>query len=334
MNDNGKTKEQLVHELTELRLQNAALKKSMIGSISAELVTGEALQYAESILETVREPLLVLDADLKIISANSNFYSTFKVTPAETIGSFIYDLGNRQWNIPKLRDLLENILPEKTTFDDYEVEHNFTTIGRRVMLLNARQIKRVLGKEKIILLAIEDITESKRLEDELMESEERFRRLFETANDAIVLLEKGEGKITHSNPAAEKMLGYTKKESIGHSLQEIGILLDMDDFQTTMQELNRIGILNYDDVPVKTKSGNHIYTDIYIVDRSKLVQCNIRDITEGKEAENELHRQLEELQRWYAVTVDREERNLELKMEVNALLKEAGRPARYGGERG
>lgn len=332
MKDNEKTKEQLVQELTELRLQNEALKKSITGSISAEIITEEALLYAESIVETVREPLLVLDADLKIISANSNFYRTFKVTPNETIGSFIYDLGNRQWNIPKLRDLLETILPEKTTFENYEVEHDFTTIGKRIMLLNARQIKRALGKEKIILLAIEDITERKRLETVLMESEERFRRLFETADDAIVLLEKKEGKITNINPAVEKMLGYTEKDSIGHSLQDIGVLPGMNDFQSTLQELNRMGIINYDDVPVKTKSGDHIYTDIYIVDRAKLVQCNIRDITAGKKADNELHRQLEELQRWYAVTVDREERNLELKREVNDLLKEAGRPAKYGGE--
>jgi len=87
---------------------------------------------------------------------------SFRVKPEETVGQLIYDLGNKQWDIPKLRELLETILPQKTTFDNYEVEHDFAGIGRRIMLLNARQIHRVLGKKRIILLAIEDITERRR----------------------------------------------------------------------------------------------------------------------------------------------------------------------------
>ena len=98
----------------------------------------EVIRYAESIVETVREPLLILDADLKIISANRNFYTTFKVTPRDTIGNFIYDLGNKQWDIPKLRELLENILPKKEEFHDIEVAHTFKDIGHKIMLLNAR----------------------------------------------------------------------------------------------------------------------------------------------------------------------------------------------------
>jgi PAS domain-containing protein len=156
MKEDNKTKKQVVHELSELRSQYAKLEKSITGSKTSELAAQEATRYAESIVETVRGPLLVLDANLKIISANRNFYRTFEVTLGETIGSFIYDLGNKQWDIPKLRELLENILPQKVSFDNYEVEHEFTTIGKRIMLLNARQIKRVWGKERIILLAIED----------------------------------------------------------------------------------------------------------------------------------------------------------------------------------
>ena len=208
----------------------------------------------------------------------------------ETVGQLIYDLGNKQWDIPKLRDLLETILPQKTTFDDYEVEHDFATIGRRIMLLNARQIKRGMGKERIILLAIEDITERRRLEDLLTESEERYRRLFETANDGIVLLEKREGNITHANPAAEKMLGYSKEEYIGKKLQDIGVSIDMSDFPAIMQSLNRCGIINYNNVLVKTRSGQDIYTDIYMVDRAKLAQCNIRDVTERKQKEEDIQR--------------------------------------------
>jgi PAS domain S-box-containing protein len=283
-----------IEDITERReIENGlerARKKLEVTKISED----EAREYAESIINTVREPLIALDQDLRVVTASRSFYGVFKVKPEETLGQLIYDLGNKQWNIPKLRELLENILPEKTTFENYEVEHDFANIGRRIMLLNARQIKRVLGKERIILLAIEDITEHKRLESLLTESEERFRRLFETASDGIVLLEKREGKITHANPATEKMLGYAKKESVGNKLQDIGVLLDMGDFQTLMQNLNKSGIINYNDVPVKTKSGQHIYTDIYLVDRARLVQCNIRDITNRKQAEEGIHASLRE----------------------------------------
>ncbi|GAB6269506.1 MAG: hypothetical protein STSR0002_22480 [Smithella sp.] len=98
------------------------------------------------------------------------------------------------------------------------------------MLLNARQIERASGKERMILLAIEDITERKRLENILTDSEELYKGVFKTASDGIVLLEKREGKITHTNPAAEKMLGYSTKDSIGNKLSDIGIMINMDDF--------------------------------------------------------------------------------------------------------
>jgi PAS domain S-box-containing protein len=189
-----------------------------------------SLEYAESIINTIHEPLIVLNQDLRVVTASRSFYEFFKVNPKETLGQLIYDLGNKQWDIFKLRELLENILPQKTTFDNYEVEHEFATIGRRVMLLNARQIERASGKERMILLAIEDITERKRLENILTDSEELYKGVFKTASDGIVLLEKREGKITHTNPAAEKMLGYSTKDSIGNKLSDIGIMINMDDF--------------------------------------------------------------------------------------------------------
>jgi PAS domain S-box-containing protein len=294
---NDQKSKQLVHELTKLHSKNTTLKKSTTGKVSVKLAAEEARRYAESIVEAIREPLLVLDGGLKIVSANRNFYRTFKVTPDETLGTFLYDLGNKQWDIPKLRELLEEVLPEKEAFDGFKVEHHFESIGYKVMLLNARQIHRKDIGTKMILLAIEDITERNRLEGLLIDSELQYRRLFETASDGIVLLEKGEGKITPANPAAEKLLGHTEKESLGNKLQDIGVSLDLDDFQTTMQNLNKTGIINYRNVKVETKSGKHIDTEIYLVDRAKLVQCNIRDITERKLAKKAL-RESEAKYRW------------------------------------
>lgn len=133
------------------------------------MVPARTDQIFEGIVETIREPLLVLDRDLRIVTASRSFYEFFKVKPEETLGQFIYDLGDKQWDISKLRELLETILPQQTAFDNYEVEHDFVTIGRRTLLLNARQIEREVGKEKIILLAIEDITERKKYEEKIQQ---------------------------------------------------------------------------------------------------------------------------------------------------------------------
>jgi len=314
MKDDEKTREQLLIEMTELRSQNAALEKLKAVSKSAELLTQEAIRYAESIVETIRHSLLILDSDLKIISANRNFYTAFKVSPGETIGKFIYELGNKQWDIPKLRDLLETILPKKEAFNDFEVDHVFQYIGHKVMLLNARQVYRQDINSKTILLAIEDITEHKRLENILAESEYVFRRTYETANDAIFLLEKSEGKIAHANPATEKMLGYTEKENIGNKLQDVGVLLDKFDIKTILQTLDKSGIIHYHDVPLKTKSGVHKYADIYLVNKATLLQLNIRDITESKLSKDHI----QEVNRTF---VGRELKMAELKERIAELEK-------------
>lgn len=109
---------------------------------------------------------MVLDADLKVLSANRSFYTVFNVKPKETVRNYIYDLGNRQWDIHGLRILFENILPENTSFDNFEVEHSFQSIVYRVMMLNARRIRREELGKSMILLAIEDITGLRKLERE------------------------------------------------------------------------------------------------------------------------------------------------------------------------
>ena len=134
----------------------------------------DARNYAESIVETVRRPLVVLDSDLKILTANQSYYCTFKVTPEETIGNSIYDLGNRQWDLPKLRVLFAKVLHHDTVFNSYEVEHDFAGIGRRIILLNVREIFREQIGSHIILLAMEDITERRQLEEDLQNAHDKL----------------------------------------------------------------------------------------------------------------------------------------------------------------
>jgi len=151
-------------DVTERKAIEEGLEKTRKEVEIVRKTTDEAIEFAESIINTVREPLISLDQDLRVVAVSRSFYEVFKVKPEETVGQLIYDLGNKQWDIPKLRELLETILPQKATFDNYEVEHDFAGIGRRIMLLNARQIQRASGKERIILLAIEDITGRKEIE--------------------------------------------------------------------------------------------------------------------------------------------------------------------------
>ncbi|MBD2677440.1 MULTISPECIES: chemotaxis protein CheB [Nostoc] len=140
--------------------------------------------YAQAIVETVRESLVVLNAELRVVSANLSFYDTFQVIPAQTENRLIFEIGNGQWNIPQLRSLLEEILTNKSQIQDFEVEHNFELIGQKTMRLNGRKMPEIDGTQ-LILLAIEDITQFKQWEAErahLLTEEQLARTAAETAN--------------------------------------------------------------------------------------------------------------------------------------------------------
>ena len=125
---------------------------------SEEAATELALAYFQSIVETVREPLLVLDEDLRVVSANRSFYRVFQTAGRQTEGSLVYELGTGQWDLPKLRELLESILPRDSRFEDYEVEVEIPKLGKRTFMLNARQLKQPKGVGDLILLALESVS--------------------------------------------------------------------------------------------------------------------------------------------------------------------------------
>lgn len=149
--------------------------------VRAEEALREAKNYAEVIIETLPEPLLILTPELLVKSANDVFYKYFQVLPDETVGRKIYDLGNGQWNIAALRTLLEDILPNNNVFDGYLVEHEFENLGRRVMLLNGRRLDHL----QLILLGIADLTERQETLAALSESEEQFRQLNAVLDDRV-----------------------------------------------------------------------------------------------------------------------------------------------------
>jgi Histidine kinase/PAS fold len=148
----------------------------------------DACALAQAIIDTVREPVLVFDKDLRVIAASRSFYSFFQVTPENTQGRLLSELGDGQWNIPRLRLLLEKIVPEHRVMEDYEVEHEFPLVGRRTMNLNARQVFYEGGAETTILLGIEDITKQRALE----------RGMDQLVKDKEILLEEMQHRVANS----------------------------------------------------------------------------------------------------------------------------------------
>ena len=165
--------------------KNEELRELLCQLTEKNIRLKDAKEYAEGIVENEHEPLLVLSSDLKILTANHSFYDTFKVTPENTIGNFIYDLGNRQWNIPKLRILLDEILPLQTVISGYEVEYDFPGIGHKIILLNARLIIRDKTGSNIILLSMDDITARKQIEAELSENQKQLRSFIDQLENRV-----------------------------------------------------------------------------------------------------------------------------------------------------
>jgi len=175
-----------------------------------EPVVEDIQNYALDIVDTVREPLLILDATLRVRYANRAFYQTFHVSAKETENHLIYELGNGQWDIPDLRTLLEDVVPKSSVFNDFELEHAFPVIGRRVMLLNARKLQAGHHGE-LLVLAMEDVTPRRRAEDALLKAGALQSAIFNSANFSSIATDE-KGVIQIFNVGAERMLGYTAAE--------------------------------------------------------------------------------------------------------------------------
>ena len=231
------SKEELQSTNEELTVVN----QEMV-SLNEQIIV--ARDYAEAIVANIREPLVVLDKDLRIKLANDTFYKTFRVDERETEGILIYELGNKQWNIPGLRILLEQILPDQSTFADFELTHTFSVIGERTMLLNGREILNESSAEKLILLSIEDITERKQYERKERELLSRFQNLVLQASVGIAFFQ-GEGLIADvTNSFFLQMVGKQEAEFLGKSLSE-SMPETKELFEPIMQAVLKTGVPYY-----------------------------------------------------------------------------------------
>ena len=247
----------------------------------------EARDYAQGIVETV-PPLLILDEGLHVLTANDSFYKHFGVTQAHTENVLIYELEKGQWNIPRLRRLLEGILPRNSFFEDFEVTHDFGSRGKRTLLLSGRRLENTHR----ILLSIDDITERLRLEESVRRSELRYRRLFETAQDGILMLDPKTRKITAANPFMVDFLGYALEELIGKELWEIGLFKDETASREAFRRLKENGSIRYEDMAPEAQTGRRreveFISNLYLENNEEVIQCNIRDMTERKRTEEAL----------------------------------------------
>ncbi|HYW13042.1 MAG TPA: response regulator [Longimicrobium sp.] len=249
--------------------------------------------YAQDIVETVREPLLILDTALRVQSANRAFYQTFRVSAEETENRLIYELGNGQWDIPALRTLLEDIIPASSVFNDFELEHDFPVIGRRTMLLNARQL-RGGGHAELLVLAMEDVTERRRAEAELKAIETYAQEIVDTVREPLLILDP-DLRVHSANRAFYQAFRVTCEETEEHLIYELGngqwnipalrTLLDdvmrtrsvFDDFELehTFPSIGRRTMLLN---ARKLRAGSH----------AELLVLAMEDVTERRRAEADL----------------------------------------------
>jgi PAS domain S-box-containing protein len=230
-----------VSEQKELEQKLLIQQKSMEMQIAERTKTlHESEAFLSSIISTVRESLLVLDPEFKVVSANAHFLKSFKVTMEETTGKLLYELGNHQWDIPKLKDLLTKILPSSNPVEDFEVEHDFPYIGKKLMLLNAYRVELEGQYKDQILLAIEDITDRREIErrkdDFLSIASHELRTPLTTIKGYVQALER-----MVPEDSSEKFKAILQKASIHvNKLNNlIAELLDVSRIQTGNIELHK-----------------------------------------------------------------------------------------------
>jgi len=249
--------------------------------------------FSQDIVNTVREPLLMLDTTLRVHSANSAFYQTFHVTREETEKRLIYELGNGQWDIPALRTLLEDVVPKSSVFNDFELVHTFPVIGRRVMLLNARKLK-AGNHGELLVLAMEDVTERRRSEADMLAVETYAQNIVDTVREPLLILDTSL-RVRSANRAFYQTFQVSNTETEYHLIYELGNgQWDIPDLRRLLEDVvpkstvfndfelvhtfpvigRRVMLLN----ARRLQAGNH----------GELLVLAMEDVTERRRAEEEV----------------------------------------------
>ena len=269
------------------RVEGAVLQLHDIDQLkTSEQVAQQARNYSEAIFETVREPLVVLDSKLQVETANQSFFETFGLTSGETLGRSIFELHGRQWDSPRVHRLLDEIASSRTVhFHDLELEHHVDPNGLRTFHLNARLVRNDRGAGQI-LLALEDVTDWKRA------AEARYRRLFETAKDGILIIDAESGDITDANTYLIDLFGSSRQELVGQQFWNAGPLSAIPEGREIFKRLRTEEMVRLPEISVQAGNGQLVDIEaignMYSEGEKRVIQFNIRDITERKHFETKL----------------------------------------------
>lgn len=295
---------------------------------AAERRVEEARILAENIVDTAREAMVVLDAEMKVVKANQTFYHLFGGAPENIEGHSLFALAEQKWNIPELKRLLRTVLPQNTAFNDSEMEAEIQGRGRRILLLNARQVYHTAAETKRVLLAIEDVTERRRAEQALRNSEQRYRRFID-ASDDLIFIKDSQFRYVVVNEANARFFKRAPEDVVGR----VDFELMPEEVAKRCRETDRKALEGEGVVISIERVGGSIFETrkfrVELENGEMGVGGVIRDVTDRERAMEEVRCQLDELRRWQAVTVGREERVMELKKEVNALAARLGEPPPY-----
>jgi PAS domain S-box-containing protein len=252
-----------------------------------------AREYAQALVGMVGESLLVLDRDLKIRSANRAFSETFKVRAEEIIDKFLFEVGGN-WGAGStlLLEKLETVLAENQTLEGFEFEVDLDDVGRKLLKASARQILFSGDTRPSALLSIEDLTESRRAQEDMLAAEARYRRLFETAREGIWTFDAKSGEVLDVNPFLVELLAYSHSELVGKRVWELPIYVDPESVRRRFNALRQSGYAYEPELALSTKRGGTILAEvistIHLGRERMIAQSNIRDITERKSLEAEL----------------------------------------------
>jgi PAS domain S-box-containing protein len=294
MKDESKTKKQLINELFEMRELIVELeeKYNFINKQIKEFkkIAADIEKESENVSMELSISLFEVFEALKKISTGDPDVRISEESEIELISKLKHMVNLTAENIGDI--VIQSHEFAMVLTEHFDVLHRVSRGELSARVSGESNIELLEALKKVTNEMIEsidrEITKRTQMEEKLIESEERYRRLFETSKDGILLMDKRTGNVINVNSALEKLLGYSSKEIVGKKLKDIGLMKDIEDVHEIIQQLDRDGFIHYFDMPVENKMGQKIETEIYFTNRAKVVQCNIRNITERKQAEKAL----------------------------------------------
>jgi two-component system CheB/CheR fusion protein len=259
-----------------------------------------AREYSRALVGMVAESVLVLDRDLKIRTANRAFRETFLVPAAEIAGKSLFEIGGTWGGAASvLREKLESVTADEASFEGMEFEIDLGHIGPKLLKASARQILLAGDPRPSVLLSLEDLTGSRRAQEEMRSAEARYRRLFETAREGIWTFDAKSGEVLDVNPFLVELLGYSREELVGKRVWELPVHSDPENVRRRFTSLRQSGYAYDAEQAMRTRSGETVLVEvisiIHLGKERLLAQSNIRDITERRGLEAEL-RQVQKLE--------------------------------------